>query len=481
MMQNFDVRMREQEYQVQKEAASGERLNMLPSLVAGSDVTARDEYYSVASKNTVTGAETVPQSISSEKESRALNFEMAWGVLDFGLTYYRARQADSRRLIAMQDFTRLKQNVILEITSAYWKAIVAKSAKSDAEAVLVKVEKRQASLEKQISNRTIPEIEGLSNKKLLLEMRIKLQNYERELRRSKAKLAALVGMPPDADFVLAEAKLSEDMGNVWEVKQLEETALHSRPELFSQDLRGEIASDEVRAAILRMFPNARLFGRYDYDANRFLLHNDWYSIGMRATWDLLRLPSLWAKKDSAQAAEKGVYQARLSLSVGILAQVHLAYLNLMDAKNHYKLAAELEKVKLRLLEAGRKEQKSGEYDSEDVLKLEAEALFARVYKMTTYSEFQVALERLGNTIGKPLAFSSVALPAGMHALACDSKHREEKKKGQTAEETEESAEKQVEYPSLSQANNSRTRREDGVWLTQKANDDWDLNVNWSGQ
>jgi outer membrane protein TolC len=78
----------------------------------------------------------------------------------------------------MQDYERLKQNVILDITDAYWKAIVAQKATKGALDIIGLAENRQSDLEKQMQRKTVSEIDGLENQKRLIEMQIKLQNYK---------------------------------------------------------------------------------------------------------------------------------------------------------------------------------------------------------------------------------------------------------------------------------------------------------------
>jgi outer membrane protein TolC len=411
LLQNFDVLMRQQEVAVQMEAETAAKLGMLPSLTASSELSERSNLSVISSQNINSGQASLPTNYSHPKQTKTYSLALAWSVLDFGMTYYRARQQEDRVNIAMQDYERLKQNVILDITDAYWKAIVAQKATKGALDIIGLAENRQGDLEKQMQRKTVSEIDGLENQKRLIEMQIKLQNYKRDYYKQKARLASLVGLPPMADFQVADVALPAIQVDIWDVRRLEEEAIMSRPELYIEDLNARIAADDTRTAILGMFPNANLFAGFDHDQNPFLLNNNWYSMGLRTSWNLLNIPKSYYEHRSAKAREAAAKDARLQLSIAVMTEVNIAYLDLQDSVAQYDLAVDLSSVKNRLLDAGKKGQKQGQFDDADVLTLEAEALFSDIYQVTTYADVKVALERLANSVGKPLLFSDVTIPA----------------------------------------------------------------------
>jgi len=245
-------------------------------------------------------------------------------------------------------------------------------------------------------------------------MQIKLANYKRELQKSKATLASLLGLPPLTDFSIADVDLKPIEVDIWDIKKLEDEALVSRPELFIQDSNEAIASDDVRSAFVRMFPNVNFFSGFDNDQNPLLRNSNWFNAGLRMSWNFLNIPKSMFEKKSAKAKEAAVRDTRMQLSIGIMTAVNIAYLDLHDAVSQHQLAVDLASVKGRMLAAGKKGQKQGEFDDADILGLEAESLFADIYKATTYAEVKVALERLANTVGLPMLFGDVRLPAYMY-------------------------------------------------------------------
>lgn len=406
---NLDLLSLQKEYEIQQEVESGEKLSLLPSLNMNSEWSTRDSDSGSRAKSLVTGLTSTGSSTSSEKNVTRRDFSVVWGLLDFGLSYYRSRQETNKTYIVEQRYKRLRQNLILDVIQAYWKAIIAQKAVQGAQSIVKLAVERQENLQKQIERQTISEIEGLENEERLIEMQIRLQTFQSDLYSAKAELASLLGVSPGIDF-----QISENEGNFvqkidLEVEDLEEAALLSRPELFIQDLEEQVDADEIRARMISYFPNAQLFGRFDYDRNQFLINNGWYTMGLRAAWSLLSYPRYVNNKKIKAKKQVFQKQTRQSLSIGILTQVRLAYLIHKNAIKQYKLAQDLYSVKTRLLEAVKKGERLGEYGGSEILRLEAEALFSKINALTANAEMQISLERVNNSIGKPLYFSSLNL------------------------------------------------------------------------
>jgi outer membrane protein TolC len=213
-----------------------------------------------------------------------------------------------------------------------------------------------------------------------------------------------MGLPANIDFELADVESIETDVLIDCLEELEEIALHNRPELYSADIDQLIKADDVRLAILQMFPNVELFdGRY-HDGNRFLLHNNWMTAGVRATWNLLDIPGHEQERYIADSREDLIRINRMAISIGIVAQLHLAYFVYYDNVQSYKLARELESINERLLVAARSEQKQGKLHEADILKYEAEFLFSQVNTKKAYGDVENALEQLNNALGRPLYY-----------------------------------------------------------------------------
>lgn len=398
---NLEAALKAQLRQVQAEAATQAKLNLIPSLKIDANRTHRTEDRASFSRNINTGEEDpTNMTISSEKTSRGYTLSTAWNLLDFGITYFKARQAANQLRIMDQDYRRLRQNLALDVTRAYWRAVVARYAAGHARVIADRMKDRQAKLKQQIEEKRIPPTAGLENQKRLLLMQMKLKSFQREYRSAMIELGGLLGLKPGKDFTLADPEVAEALPVVTtDIAQLETQALSQRPELFQEDLQEKIQRDQVRIAGLRMFPNAAVFASREYDSNRFLMAHDWYTIALSTSFDLLSTPAKWADFQGEKKRTELIQKKRMILAIGILTQVHLARIDLMDARSQAILARKLYQVQDRILQTTEAKVKAGEADVSELLDKEAESLFSRIRYLTAYADAMVAKQRLENSLG----------------------------------------------------------------------------------
>ena len=402
--QNLEVRLREQELAIQRETTTAEKLRQLPSLTASGEYSYRDENTASTSESVIDGTPASIGSISTDQHTKKFDITLAWSILDFGLSYYKAKREANKTILLRLQHQRMQQNMIFDIVRAYWRTIVAKRAALGAEILIEMAEKTQVDLRRQIDRKIISEIEGLTNENRLIDMQIKLQIFQNEYNSAIAELAQFMGLAPGTQFELAAADLLPVGDLNVNLKQLEDEAIHNRPELFAQDVEEQIQVDDVKATILQMFPNLNLFAGENYNGDSHLLNSNWLSVGAQASWNLLSIPSLAHEVQATKGRQQLVQRTRLTESVAILTQVHLAYINHMDTIKQYELAKELYAVKTRLLEAAKKEQEQGVFHGADILEFQVEALFARINTLKAYAEVQVGLERVGNSVGLPMKY-----------------------------------------------------------------------------
>lgn len=404
LCKNLSLMVKEQEYAIQREAVTRERFNMLPKLIVNWENYGRTENTASYSESLEPGVPPAPLSISSEQNIMRYDIGFVWNLVDFGVSFFRTRNECDKVLMAQLEYERLRQNLVLDITRQYWKAIVAKRAIQESTAIMAKAVDQQNTLQRQMDAKIISEIQGLRNENQLINIRGQLQAYSAEYHSAKSELALLMGIPASIEFELAEVESVGVDVNLCEVDQLENWALVNRPELFSADVEEKIRVDEARMALVQMLPGVELFGGPYHDSNLYLLYNNWLAAGIRATWNLLDIPLYYEAKKIACKRKELARRNRLALAVGVIAQVHLSYLLYQDNLEAYIIAKELESVNKRLLLAAKSEQRQGKLHEADILKYEAEALFAELDAATKYAELQNSLEQLNSAIGMPRYF-----------------------------------------------------------------------------
>lgn len=407
LTRNIENLVRAEEYAIQKEIATGEKLGMLPTLTGNYFLEGRSNTLASFSRAIGSGAISVVQSTSTQNPVRRWDFTLAWSLLDFGVSYFKSRQEENKTAMILQQQLRVRQNLLLDVARLYWKAIVSKKGADDARAMIALIESRQKSIEKEIAERLISPLEGLDNERHLIEIKIRLTAFEQDLAAAKSELSGLIGLRIGDCYELAPPPVYYySPPNCME--ELVKIALRSRPELMSQDYEQKIQLDEVHIATLKMLPNVQLFSSYNRDQNLFLLHEYWFAAGLRTSFDFLSLPKNYHFSLAAKEKSRLTRITRLSLSVGVLTQVYIAYLDYLANLEKYQIAHELATVNARLLQAATIALTTGEYHLDNVIKLQGETFLANMGALSAFGDMQVALERLGNAIGRPLSFSEIA-------------------------------------------------------------------------
>lgn len=408
LQNNLDIRIQQWEDRVQNEAIAAECLSMMPTLSISSELSERNHHTGYSSKP-VGGGPTSPPAISSERNTHRIEEDFVWNSLDFGLAYYRAKKERQNLIVQEQRHIRAKQNLILDIFRAYYRAIVASKAQEKAKQLIEKLKKREEMLAHQIQKQLVPEFDALVNRDQLIEMRVRLLAFENEERSALTELKALMGIAPSLPISLAEMSLNPMQTHLPDINKMERTALINRPELLSQDVKIAMSVDDVHAAIWQMYPGISFFGNNYFDGNKYLVFHNWFTLGMRTAWELLNLPAKASKARRSHLQQEVDYRTRLSMSMGVLTQVHLAYINVHETTEQYALAQELLNIKNSVWKEAEKLLSKGKTFPAAVLINEVEALFAEVNVYRAYANIMIALEQLDNALGKPLLLTSSEL------------------------------------------------------------------------
>ncbi|UCE59905.1 MAG: TolC family protein [Phycisphaerales bacterium] len=398
---NIEVWIAAAESRYQHELATQSTLKMLPSLMAGTEYGERSRYDASSSQSLETGKESLEPSFSSEKRTRTFDVSATWNLLDFGISYLRARQQNNRVFIVAQRERRVRQNLVLQVTQAYWRAVAARESAGDAEKINTEVSAKLASMRGQIADKTISELDALKRETSLLERQDELRRYKREFLKAKTELGKLIGLVPGTSFTLAEVDLDQPVDELdFDAEALEQEALQSRPELYEKDSEEAISRDEARIALARMFPSPAMFLRFDYNSNRFLVFDHWNTLGIRASWDLLSIPQQLAHHGAMKLQTELITKRRTAIAVAILTQLHLSLIDYADAHEQYEFSETISLKRGQLLEAVQSQVTEGKSHGGEVLdqrmkhlKLRAKHLSARVNLMTS-------MARLLNTIGR---------------------------------------------------------------------------------
>ncbi len=315
---------------------------MLPRLAANAGFDGRNNFPGGVAQSLLTGQQILEPFTSAERNIFSADLSLSWNVLDFGLSYIRAKQAADDVLIADEERRRVANRMMQDVRIAYWRAVSAErilpSLKLLDEWVRTALEKAQAVQNERLSSPLVP----LQYKLDLLNTQRYIQQLFRELNTAKLQLAALINLPPGQETALAMLVPEREATTLdlpSDMAMLEDRALLARPELRMIDYRRRINAREAKAAILEMLPSLNLQVGGNYSSNTFLFNNHWAAYAARASWNLLSLLRYPARAKTIEAQDKVLHTQNLALTMAIMSQVHVSVAQVAHAKKEVSTAA----------------------------------------------------------------------------------------------------------------------------------------------
>ena len=119
---NLDSRVKMMEEALAQKQLDLANFDLLPKLTASAGYTARDRLLASRSVGLASGSTTVPPSYSSDKTDRTYDIGFAWNLLDFGVSYYEAKESADHVLMLEQRRRKVIQLMMQQVREAYWQA-----------------------------------------------------------------------------------------------------------------------------------------------------------------------------------------------------------------------------------------------------------------------------------------------------------------------------------------------------------------------
>ncbi len=396
---NLDYRLKRMESALALGLTDYASKDMLPQLVASAGYQSRNNFSGGTSIGLLDGVESTNPTSSDERSRTLRGIEFSWNALDFGVSYYRARQQGDQFLIAEERRRKVVQNLLQDVRAAYWRALGAQRLTAQADEVLQKASLALTRSREAESQKIISPGVALAYQRALLDATTLLNQRRQDLEFAKRELAALMNVPPGVDFQVAEAQEVPLPMAPRELGKLEDMALLQRPELREEDFRKRISADEARKQILSVLPGITLSYGQQYDSNRFLFNNSWSEGGLSLAWNLMRLVSIPAMKDMQAYQAKTDEARRMALSMAILTQTRVGVERYRMALEDFKLAHQAAQVAQRLA-AFTKASVSAKLDSElEAIRTQARAVLGAYQRANAYANAHIAFGRLYNSLG----------------------------------------------------------------------------------
>lgn len=345
---NFDHRLSTMEAILQDTQLDVATLNMLPRLALNSGYLFREDQLGSSSVDYFDrsrSSQLARYSTSQDASRGVADLTFTWNVLDFGVSYFQAKQQANRVLIAQERRSKVVNNLIKEVLNAYWGATIADRLLPKVNPVLEQAE-HALEISKSVEvKRLQPLLSVLEYQRSLLRIIDQLKKLKADLSVAKPKLAGLINAPIHTPFQLAHSdKTPEPPVLKISMEELESLSLFLRPELREEMYQERVSRDEVWKEMLKVMPGLTIPISANWDSNSFLLYNMWMEAGARTTFNLVNLlaaPKMWK---SAQTQVEVAQTRRKALSVATLVQANVSYLQYKKALDSYNSAKQLNTV-----------------------------------------------------------------------------------------------------------------------------------------
>ncbi|WP_374502511.1 TolC family protein [Zoogloea sp.] len=396
---NLDYRLKKMESALAFGLADYARYDMLPQLLATAGYRSRNNDSGGTSIGIEDRLQSLRPSTSEERRHWLAGAEFSWNLLDFGVSYYRARQQADQFLIAEERRRKVVQNMLQDVRAAYWRALGAQRLSAQAEEVLKRANDALQRSREAESQRIIPPVQALNYQRALLDATSLLNLRRQDLEYAKRELAALMNVPPGTAFTVADNREAPLPQLPTDVRALEDLALAQRPELREEDLRKRITGDEARKQLLSMLPGITFDVGTQYDSNKYLYNDSWIQGGLRVSWNLMRLAALPSLNTAQERQVKTDEARRMALAMAILTQVRVGVERYRLAMTDLQIADTSAQVDQRLADYA-KASVTARLDSDlEAVRTQTRALLGNYQRANAYANAQIAYGRIYNSVG----------------------------------------------------------------------------------
>ena len=348
---NYDHRLSLMEAAFQSRSLTAANLDMLPKLTINAGYTTRDNESASRSISYHTRQQTLEPSVSQERQRAIADLSFSWSILDFGLSYFQAKQYADRYLIMEERRRRVINNIVKDVVTSYWSVAMSEMLLPQVRATLEDTEKALASYRKARLSGLTPLVGSLDEEKRLLQISGGLKHVAADLAQARIHLAALVNIPMEESFSIV---MPEDEGYLNppslpdNIVAAEDAALYLRPNLREDAYQERIDKHELNKEIVRMIPNISLVASTNYDSNTYLYHNLWAEGTARVASNLIGLIGNYYRYKAAETQIEVTRTRKLANIIAALVQVRLAYhqyaIALQDFQDSMSLHALEEKI-----------------------------------------------------------------------------------------------------------------------------------------
>ncbi len=399
---NLDHRAKQIEQAIALDTRELSKYDMLPKVLANAGYNYRNNSFITQGVGAYSGRPAVGEPfISSAKEYGTVGLNLNWSLLDFGVSYYNARQNADRILVAVERRRRSMHVLIQDVQTAYLRAAAAQRLKDNLARTIAGATRALENFRKIEVQGLRPPLESLRYQKSLLDNVKILEVISQELATAKVELNQLINLPADTEYLLDDPELvmpPSTFENV-EVKELELRAMMHNADLNESVYNARIAVEETKKAMLRLIPGLTFNVGPQATNNNYWINKNWIEGSANISfnlWNLLTAP------DAIRLAEQQgdlAKHKRLMVRMAVIGQVYLAKMGLESTGQLYARSAEIDAVDGRIAKLVAEKEKKGAASQAEKVAADAAAIISKLRKYQALSQLYAASGKLRATTG----------------------------------------------------------------------------------
>ncbi|MBF0419449.1 MAG: TolC family protein [Magnetococcales bacterium] len=401
---NLDLRMQMLEKAVVSSDIDLANNDVLPMLAANAGFTSRNNAEASSGFSITTASPSNNFSTSQDRQKTTANLSVAWSVLDFGVSYYQAKQTTDRFLIAEENRRKLTHTLIQEVQTAYWQALGAQRLHSQIDPILQQAKQAIEDAHELEVQRLRPQLEMVRYQRALLDIIRQLESLQEELQQAKITLVKLINLPPGLPFELLEP--DEKTFCITPIRvtpsEMEQLALLNRPELRQELYRARISIADTKKAMLQILPGLDFNAAHNYDSNSFAMNSVWESAGINVTGKLLRLAALPGELRKEESQVELSQMRRLALNMAIITQVHIANRQYRDAVRKFDEAGKINTIDQKILKNITLETASGSQTRLEHIRAATQGVMSQLQRSKAFADAQTAVGMIFVSLGVDL-------------------------------------------------------------------------------
>lgn len=398
---NADRRLRVMEEAVAYGTFEVGNFDLLPKLVASAGYRDRDSDLITRSRDSVTGAPSLANPfISSSRQATTTDLGFSWSLLDFGQSYFAAKQNADRVLVANERRRKALHTLIQDVRTAFWRVTSAQKLGATLRANIAEAESALLDAQKAEDERLRSPLEPLRFQRHVLENLRLLETIAQELSTARIELASLTNLPLTQDLQVAEA--GAGINTAWldiPVEKMEEQAILRNADLREGIYNARIARQETRRVLLKLFPGLSFNYSQKTSDDSYLINQKWNETGAQISFNLLGLLALPAQMRLADAGVALADQKRMTTQMAIMTQLHIARLQYSNAAHQFKRADSIANVDIRIAEHITNQAMAEKQTKLDRVSQQTATILSQLRRYQALSNAQGAASKLQATLG----------------------------------------------------------------------------------